>query len=332
MSDGSLIVSLGAKKIFVIATRAFTVLLIASLFAGCGSKPQPATSAPASTPAADHNVGEFKIGELSAFALNDGGLRFPNDGKTFGVGHSPEEVANLLRAAGASTTELALGIQPLLVRAGGKVLLFDAGAGTNMGASSGRLVASMRQAGIDPASVTDVFVSHAHGDHVGGLVDASGAPVFANAAVHMSTPEWEILKGMDEKAAANVAIGNHAALMGVMTSKLVTFAPGSDILPGVVKAVEIKGHTPGHSGYLIRSGADSLLYIGDTAHHYVVSVQEPDWTVNFDGDAPTAQASRKELIAQSAAVGQRIYAVHFPFPGVGKFSKQGDRFLWNPEQ
>ena len=68
------------------------------------------------------------------------------------------------------------------------------------------------------------------------------------------------------------------------------------------------------------------------AHHYIVSVQEPDWTIQFDGDAPTAQASRKQVIADKAAAGQRIYAVHFPFPGLGKFSQQGERYVWTPEQ
>jgi glyoxylase-like metal-dependent hydrolase (beta-lactamase superfamily II) len=95
--------------------------------------------------------------------------------------------------------------------------------------------------------------------------------------------------------------------------------------------VEIKGHTPGHSGYLIGSGADTILYVGDSVHHSVVSVQEPDWTIAFDGDAPTAQKSRKELLETSAASGQRIYGVHFPFPGIGKFEKKGEKIVWVPE-
>ena len=79
------------------------------------------------------------------------------------------------------------------------------------------------------------------------------------------------------------------------------------------------------------SGDQSLLYIGDTMHHSVISVQQPDWTIAFDGDAPTAQASRKAVLESSAAGSQRIYAVHFPFPGIGKFEKQGDKFFWVAE-
>jgi glyoxylase-like metal-dependent hydrolase (beta-lactamase superfamily II) len=310
--------------------RTFPILVITTLLAACGKDPEPQAvqpAEPAATPAvASANVHEFKIGELAAFALKDGAFVFPNDAKTVGVGRSPEEIAKLLEAAGVSTTEVSLSIQPLLVKSNDKVLLFDTGAGAGAGEVAGKLVASMSEAGIDPASVTDIFVSHAHGDHIGGVVDGSGALVFPNATVRMSAPEWDSLQS---SAAADA---NRAALVQALTPKVETFAPGAEIVPNVVKAVEIKGHTPGHSGYLITSGAESLLYIGDTAHHYIVSVQQPDWTIQFDRDAPTAQASRKEVIAANARAAQRIYAVHFPFPGVGKFSQQGEGFVWTPEQ
>ncbi len=317
-------------------TRAFPVLLLCGLLAACAKQPVSTPAASATTSAADTSAATtdtfaFKIGSLTAFSLRDGELRFPNDGKTIGVGHSPEEIAKLLQAAGASTTELVLSIQPLLVKSGDKVLLFDTGVAGNMGPGNGKLVASMKQAGFDPLSVTDIFISHAHGDHVGGLINENGTLTFPNAAVHLSTPELAFLKGMNDETAKMYGIGKYAALIAAVTPKLADFAPGSEIIPGVVKAVDIKGHTPGHSGYLISSGSESLLYIGDAAHHYVISVQEPEWRVNFDGDAPVAQASRKALIEQSASSGQRIYAVHFPFPGIGKFTKDGDHFVWTPE-
>jgi glyoxylase-like metal-dependent hydrolase (beta-lactamase superfamily II) len=201
------------------------------------------------------------------------------------------------------------------------VLLFDTGAGTNMGPGAGKLGAALQGAGVAPASVTDIFISHAHGDHIGGLVGAAGILAFPNAKIHLTAAEWAYLRGIKEQA----------ALVTAITPKVDAFKPGSELIPGMVKAVEIKGHTPGHSGYLIGSGTETLLYVGDTVHHSVVSVQEPDWTIAFDGDASTAQKSRKDLMAKSAAAGQRIYAVHFPFPGLGKFEQQGERVVWVPE-
>lgn len=310
--------------------RTFPVLVITAVLAACGKNPAPESSpssdSAAATAAASENVHEFRIGELTAYALKDGEFLIPNDGNVFALNRSPEDVAALLERIGAPTTELSLSIQPLLVKSGDRVLLFDTGAGVTAGDAAGRLVASMNEAGISPASVTDVFISHAHGDHIGGAFDKDGALVFPNATVRMSVPEWEAT----EASAAEDE--QRAALVQTIAPKVETFAPGAEIVPGIVKAVDIKGHTPGHSGYLITSGNESLLYIGDSAHHYIVSVQEPDWTIQFDRDAPTAQASRKELIETNAASGQRIYAVHFPFPGLGQFSAEGDRFVWRAEE
>ncbi|HEX7049339.1 MAG TPA: MBL fold metallo-hydrolase [Longimicrobiales bacterium] len=273
------------------------------------------------------NVETFAIGDLSATALRDGTLVIPNDNEVFGVGRSPEEVATLLAAAGLPADELHLSVQPLLVKTATRVLLFDTGAGSNMGPSAGRLPASLAAAGIDPDDITDVFISHAHGDHVGGLLNAQGALAFPNARIHISSPEWAFLKGMD----AGTAAGPHAALVSAMAPKVIEFTPGANIIPGVVEAVEIRGHTSGHSGYLITSGGESLLYIGDAMHHFVVSVQKPAWANSFDTDVRTAEASRAELLARSAASGQRIYAVHFPFPGLGEIERRADGFIWVPE-
>ncbi len=288
--------------------------------------PEPAGAA---TPAAaeaqkapvSQNVHSFTIGDLAAMALRDGGMQVPNDNEVFGVGRTPEEVAAVLSAAGQPTGELALTIQPLLVKTQDRVLLFDTGAGSLFGPGAGKLSVSLGEAAVDPQSVTDIFISHSHGDHVGGLVNAEGALAFPNATIHLSNAEWQHMSGNTQ----------YAALVAAMKPKVSGFAPGAELIPGVVKAVEVKGHTPGHSAYLISSGADSLLYVGDSMHHFVVSVQKPEWTISFDGDHATASTSRADLIARSAASGQRIYAVHFPFPGIGKFAQQGEGQVWVPE-
>jgi glyoxylase-like metal-dependent hydrolase (beta-lactamase superfamily II) len=298
------------------------------LLAACSPKapPPPVTQAapeppPAPAAPAQQNAFKFTIGTLPAFALRDGAYVIPNDSKTLAINRTPEDVAKVLGEAGLPTTELSLSVQPLLVQAGERVLLFDTGGGKITGPSAGKLGASLQEAGIAPAGVTDIFLSHAHADHIGGLLGDDGALAFPNATVHLSTAEWTSLQGMKEQA----------ALVKAITPKVAAFKPGSELVAGVVKAVEIKGHTPGHSGYLIGSGADTLFFIGDTAHHSIISVQEPDWTIVFDGDAPVAQKSRKDVLAKNAASGQRIYAVHFPWPGLGKFEKQGEHVVWVPE-
>ncbi len=307
-----------------------TTLLACALLSGC-SEPQPAATAtttpapPASgaTPTASHpDVFRFRIGTLDAAALKDGDIDAANDGKTFGVGQPTEQVAALLAAAGQPSDVLHLSIQPLLVRSGTRILLFDTGAADASFARAGRLPATLRAAGVEPSQVSDVFISHRHPDHVGGLLTREGALAFPNATIHLTAPEWEALQ-QDRDA---------AALVAAITPKVAAFQPGAALLPGVVTAVPVDGHTPGHSAYEIASGDERLLYIGDSAHHFVVSVQRPEWTVQYDENAPLAQPSRRALLRRAADDNLRIYAVHFPFPGLGHINPQGDSFVWQPER
>jgi glyoxylase-like metal-dependent hydrolase (beta-lactamase superfamily II) len=324
--------TLGATFIAIAAGLALTAC------SKTAEEPKEAAAVPAPAPAAEpapapkvENTKPLMVGDLQATAVRDGFLEFPNDNKVFGVGHTPQEVAALLTAASLPTDKLQLSLQPLLVQTVDRVLLFDTGAGSNFGPNAGQLLANLTAAGTDPKSVTDIFISHVHGDHVGGLVDASGALNFPNAKIHIAKPEWKFLEGMGAEKAKNVGVSNYDALVAGMRPKVDAFAPGSELVNGTVKAVDIKGHTPGHSGYLITQGPDSLLYVGDSMHHSIVSVQKADWPMNFDSDQATGAKSRAALIADSAAKGQRIYAVHFPFPGVGRFEKQGDQFVWVAE-
>ena len=311
-----------------------TLLLASAVLAGC-SRPEPAAAAadaaaPEQAPdksagpqaAENADVFRFEIGALAAVALKDGEIRTPNDGTTFGLGEPVEDVAALLAAAGEPTDVLHMGIQPLLVQAGDRVLLFDTGAGDVEFADGGKLPASLAAAGVEPSQVTDIFISHLHADHTGGLVDADGAPAFANATVHLSAPEW----------AAMQADAGSATLVEAIATQVEPFEPGAEIVPGTVTAVVDDGHTPGHSAFLVSSGEERLLYIGDTAHHFVVSVQRPEWTIAWDQDTRLAEQRRRALLQRAADEGIRVYAVHFPFPGLGRIEARGDGFAWVPER
>jgi glyoxylase-like metal-dependent hydrolase (beta-lactamase superfamily II) len=179
--------------------------------------------------------------------------------------------------------------------------------------------------------VTDIFISHAHGDHIGGLVTATGALAFANATIHISAPEWKWLMNLSEDQAKNYGIQQVSALVSTMKPKVVPFEPGAVLIPGIVKAVELRGHTPGHSGYLIGSGADSVLVFGDAMHSYLVSVSKPSWQVAFDADKELGATTRVTLVKSSVASGQRLYSEHFPFPGLGKIVTSKDGASWQPE-
>jgi glyoxylase-like metal-dependent hydrolase (beta-lactamase superfamily II) len=303
----------------VFAAIAPLLMSLAAVTAGAAS----------STPVAQFQP--FKIGSYSAVALKDGGIQMPVDGKSFVIGQPNEAVGAVLKAAGEPVDHFEFSIQPLLVHAGVYVLLFDTGAGGFFGDIAGNLPASMAAAGEKPASVTDIFISHAHGDHIGGLLTSTGALAFPNARIHMSAPEWKWLSGLSADEAKNFGIQQVSVLVSTIKPKVVPFEPGADLLPGIVRAVELKGHTPGHSGYLIGSGKDSVLLVGDAMHSYLVSVRKPSWQVAFDGDHQLGATTRIALVESSAANGQRLYSEHFPFPGIGKIVEGKDGASWQPE-
>lgn len=299
-------------------------LLVGVMLSGC-SRPQTAVAAApsaatpqAAKPVSHADVFRFRIGALDAIALKDGDVEFANDSKTFGVGQPVDGVATLLAAAGQPTDALHLTIQPLLVRSGARMLLFDTGAGV-VDASAGRLLVSLHAAGVEPSQITDIFLSHRHQDHVGGLLTREGALVFPNAVIHLSAAEWEALKSDSDAA----------VLVAAITPKIAIFQSGAAILPGVT-AVAADGHTPGHSAYEIESGDERLLYIGEMSHH-VISVQRPEWTMQYDENKTLAKVSRRAMLQRAAEGNLHVYAVHFPFPGLGHIKTQGDSFVWVPE-
>lgn len=303
------------------ARLAAAALILASITA-CSPEADK-TAAPAAAPVAapSPDVHAFRIGALEATALKDGEIVLPN-----AANESPwadtAGARTVLTGAGQPGDAIHLSVQPLLVRDGERLVLIDTGAGGRMGTQN-KLVGSLRAAGVDPTMVTDILISHAHGDHVGGLVGADGSLAFPNAIVRISEPEWDYMK-------VGAAKAGEAALLAAVTPKVQPFAPGAQVTPSI-KAVALAGHTPGHTGYEIVSGTDRLLYIGDAMHSSVISVQRPDWINGWDTDGAAGVATRQGLLERGATGSLRIYGVHFPFPGLGRFQRKDDGFVWVPE-
>lgn len=257
----------------------------------------------------------FTLGKLHLTTLHVAQYVIPNDGKTFALGVDPSQVSDLLRSAGAPTDRITLSINALLVRTGHRLVLIDAGFGPKM---HGVLLESLHEAGVKPSAVTDVLLTHSHGDHTGGLLDADGHMAFPKATIRMAKDEWAYMQAKGEPD-----------LVKAVSGKVHTFEPGTQIVPGIT-AVALKGHTPGHVGYEIASGNEHLLDIGDLAHSYIISLQRTQWPVQFDGDNALAKNTRATTLKQLAADQELVFAPHFPFPGVGHIEAAGDNFVWKP--
>jgi glyoxylase-like metal-dependent hydrolase (beta-lactamase superfamily II) len=300
------------RSVFVIALFAL---------AACGqAHPAVALRATVDDPKDAGKISRFRIGNLDAYALEDGTIDVPNDSVVFGLGRSPRDVAAVLSAASLPTDTLSLSIQPLLVKDASHVLLFDTGARDASFAHAGHLPASLALTGVAAAEVTDIFISHAHPDHIGGLVTKSNALAFPNATIHIAKPEWLSMQ-KDPKA---------TTIISAIASKLAPFEPGATILPEVT-AVASPGHTPGHSSYEISSAGDKLLYLGDVAHHYVVSLQKPEWSCGWDEDKANGEKLREQTLATLARSGEHVYAGHVPFPGLGHVRVSGAEYAWVPD-
>ncbi|WFR99316.1 MBL fold metallo-hydrolase [Rhizobium tumorigenes] len=268
--------------------------------------------------AAEPAAKTFTVGSIKVTALRDAQFVAANDGKLFGVGIEPEAVSKVLKAAGQPTDRVTLSVDGLLVQSGNQKILIDTGLGPS---AHGVLLESLAKAGSKPEDISDVLITHVHGDHIGGLVKADGSLAFANATIRISAPDWTWLQTQPKMA----------ALVTAITPKVKIFAPGDSVAEGIT-SVPIKGHTPGHVGYQIVSGKKRLLDIGDTAHSSIVSLAEPDWAMGFDNDAAEGKVSRREILSQLAKDHELIFAPHFPFPGVGHIVAVGDHFAWKPQK
>lgn len=299
--------------------------IVLSALLGAAACGQPAeapaeteTAAPDAIPASA-DVHPFTVGELQLAALRDGTITLPLDQSPWG---DPAVVAAVLAEAGEDDDAVHLSVQPLLVRQGDRVVLIDTGAGGQMGTQNG-LPGALAAAGVDPAEVTDILISHAHGDHIGGLTNAEGALAFPNAVVRISAPEWRDLQAGAEEQGLD-------ELVAAITPQVQTFEPGAAITP-FLTAVPLDGHTPGHSGFAIASGGEQLLYIGDALHSSVISVRHPELANAWDSDSDTAIATRRGLLERGAAERSRYYGVHFPYPGLGRIEQRDEGFVWTPE-
>jgi glyoxylase-like metal-dependent hydrolase (beta-lactamase superfamily II) len=289
------------------------------------------------TSQAPRNAGfyRFKLGNFELVSISDGTLAVP--AAVFAGNATPEEVAAVLQAGFQSET-LTPDCNVLYVNTGQNQVLIDTGSGSMGNATAGKLLDNLRVAQIDPAAIDTVIITHAHGDHVGGLLDQAGAAVFTNARFHISKTEYDFWMqpevslpkiGVDAEFVQSV-IDTARRQLGAIQPQLTTFEMNQEIIPGV-SAIPAPGHTPGQVALQIVSGEMSMVHTADVVHTHTLNLWHPEWKPIFDADPDQASTTRQQLLAKIAAERLLMYSYHFPFPGLGHIRpREAGGFTWEP--
>ena len=276
----------------------------------------------------------FAIGKIKATVVSDGQAQFPAY-PLYAVNATKNAVTQALAGRFLPTEHYTLQCNVLCLDNGKDRILIDTGAGTTLGPALGQLNANLQRAGIAPASITAVLLTHAHLDHVSGITDREGKLQFPNAHIYLSEREWRFWKERDvDLSAMPIEEGFRRNFIDAAQQNLLPFSDrlfpfryGQEILPRIY-AIDAAGHSPGHTAYLIASGGESLLHAGDVFHHEAFDLQHPDWATAFDQDAKQAYRTRLRMLDQAAADKTFLMAYHVPFPAIGYVRKSGNGYGW----
>lgn len=293
-------------------------------------------AAPVATGGQAPSVYRYKVGDVVVTAVSDGMRTIPLS-DTF-VRNQPKEAVNAaLKAAFLPENQVPISFTVLLLDMGGRRVLVDTGNGGQPG-PVGLLRGTLASAGVDPASVDQVVISHFHPDHINGLLTPEGALAYPKAQVSVPEPEWAFW--MDEGQMSRAPDGlkgnfqNVRRVFKAFEGKVERYAWDKEVAPGLT-AVGTPGHTPGHTSFQLGSGKDVLFIQSDLSNLPALFVRNPSWHAVFDMDPVAAEEVRRRTYERLAADRTLLAGYHIPFPGALYLEKDGAGFrtvplYWRP--
>lgn len=294
----------------------------------------PLDTAHASAPMAKTNApGYYRmmLGDFEVTALSDGTTPMPIEKLLTNT--TPEKTRQALDAAFQPAPN-DMNFNAFLVNTGDKLVLIDTGAGHLFGTNLGKLVARLEASGYRPEQVDEIYITHMHPDHIGGLSD-NGKRVFPNAVVRADKRDADfwLSKANLDKATGDEKDHFQAAVASltpyIQADRFKPFTGDTPLIPGI-RAIALNGHTPGHSGYVVESKGQKMVVWGDVMHVQAVQLAQPSVTIHFDVDSHVAESVREKLLADAAKNGYLIAGEHMAFPGLGHIQKNGTGYRWLP--
>lgn len=282
--------------------------------------------------AADGNVLERRyIGSVTVTMIADGYLAIdPN----LLPKSSSEEVTPLLEAAGLPQGPVRASINTFVVDLPDYRVLIDAGLGPGLADTAGRMRRNLMAADIRPESVDVILLTHLHRDHVRGIADSNGQPVFPNAQVVLHESDHAFWTDEGEESRAPAFAKQYfpiaRAALQPYAGRTTTFSSSGEVLPGI-EAVHAPGHTPGHTMYRIISERESLLIAADIAHLPELQFPRPDWSIALDVDPEQAAATRIRVLDAAVTSRELVTGMHFTGGRAGRFSRAAQGYRFEPE-
>lgn len=273
----------------------------------------------------------FMLGDFQITVLLDGLRAGEAPQKTYAINQPEEAVADLLQANLLPADRFVNGFTPTLVNTGSELILFD----TGMGAAArengqGKLPAMIEAAGYKPEQITIVVLTHFHPDHIGGLME-NGAPTFANARYVTGQAEYDFWTSPDRAGTPAEGVQKIVLANVKPLADKTSFLKDGDAVVSGITALAAFGHTPGHMAFRVESSGKQIILIADTANHFVITLQRPEWHVVFDADKEIAAATRKRIFDMIASERLPFIGYHMPFPAIGYLQAMDQGYRYVPE-